>query len=756
MEDKGTVWSASAHIITAVFGSAVLSLPWAICQLGWVAGLATMLLFSFVTYYTSALLSDCYRSGDPCTGNRNYTYMDAVQANLNDMKVKICGFLQYANLVSVAIGYTIAASVSMVAIKRSNCFHKHEKQDTCLVSSNIYMIIFGIIQIIFSQIPDFDQISWLSIVATVMSLTYSTIGLGLGIVQVVANGGIKGSFTGISIGVVTPMDKVWRSLQAFGDIAFAYSYSLILIEIQDTIKAPPPSEAKVMKRSTIISVVVTTVFYMLCGCMGYAAFGDATPENLLNGFGFYNPFWLLDIANATIVIYFVAAYQVHCQHFFAFVEKWAQQTFPESQFIKKEITIPLSSTRSYKLNLFRLTWCSIFVVLTTVISMLMPFFIDVVRFVGALGFWPMTVYFPVEMSILCKRRIEARYCYGYFYFVQDLCDFATLEARKLKSDHDLRPTEGGFCGLSMTPGFCDPLRGQRPEFQRAAGGRGKKKPASTSNSSARKPRPCEEGASQPSPQTIPATRRNPQRAARKVPEGREKTVVISSARPVLKTYERKGRNSSGDNQQTHISATRTNLQRAADSRSDTIEDPKSETSDISDTETEPMAEQQLQQRIEEEIRNRDEARRNRPLRTIAAPAATHVGLGVAPPNPGRARDIAFNPSLIALIQQNMFGGDPFEDANQHLTEFLQNCTTLNYDQVPDDTIRLTLFPFTLRNRAKAWLGGFKTTPFETWDALAKAFLDKFYPREKTVQIVRQINTFKQEYDENLSEAWEKV
>ena len=79
----GTVWTASAHIITAVIGSGVLSLGWAIAQLGWVAGPAVMLLFSFVTYYTSALLADCYRSGDPCTGKRNYTYMDAVNANLS-------------------------------------------------------------------------------------------------------------------------------------------------------------------------------------------------------------------------------------------------------------------------------------------------------------------------------------------------------------------------------------------------------------------------------------------------------------------------------------------------------------------------------------------------------------------------------------------------------------------------------------------------------------------------------------------------
>lgn len=80
----GTVWTASAHIITAVIGSGVLSLAWAIAQLGWVAGPVVMILFSFVTYYTSILLSACYRSGDPVTGKRNYTYMDAIEANLGN------------------------------------------------------------------------------------------------------------------------------------------------------------------------------------------------------------------------------------------------------------------------------------------------------------------------------------------------------------------------------------------------------------------------------------------------------------------------------------------------------------------------------------------------------------------------------------------------------------------------------------------------------------------------------------------------
>ena len=74
--------TASAHIITAVIGSGVLSLAWAIAQLGWIAGPAVLMTFSFITYFTSTLLADSYRAPDPVTGKRNYTYMDVVRASL--------------------------------------------------------------------------------------------------------------------------------------------------------------------------------------------------------------------------------------------------------------------------------------------------------------------------------------------------------------------------------------------------------------------------------------------------------------------------------------------------------------------------------------------------------------------------------------------------------------------------------------------------------------------------------------------------
>ncbi|XP_059647480.1 amino acid permease 4-like [Cornus florida] len=408
LKRTGTLWTTTAHIVTAVIGSGVLSLAWAVGQLGWVAGPSVLLLFAIVNLYTSNLLSQCYRTGDPVTGQRNYTYMACVKANLGGPKVNICGWMQYLNMAGVAIGYTIAASVSMMAIKRSNCFHKSGGKDPCHMNSNGYMITFGIAEIIFSQIPDFDQVWWLSIVAAIMSFTYSSVGLSLGIAKVAENGSIKGGLTGISIGTlthagtVTSTQKIWRSFQALGAIAFAYSYSLVLIEIQDTIRSPP-AEHKTMKKATYMSVTVTTVFYMLCGCMGYAAFGDEAPGNLLTGFGFYNPYWLLDIANVAIVVHLVGAYQVFCQPLFAFVEKWCAQKWPKSDFVTAEYDIPIPCYGVYQLNFFRLVFRTCFAMMTTLIAMLMPFFNDVVGILGAMGFWPLTVFFPIEMYIAQKK-----------------------------------------------------------------------------------------------------------------------------------------------------------------------------------------------------------------------------------------------------------------------------------------------------------------------------------------------------------------
>ena len=65
-----------------------------------------------------------------------------------------------------------------------------------------------------------------------------------------------------------------------------------------------------MKKATTLAIFITTGFYMGVALIGYGAFGDNAPGNLLTGFGFYNPYWLIDCANVFIMVHLVGAYQV--------------------------------------------------------------------------------------------------------------------------------------------------------------------------------------------------------------------------------------------------------------------------------------------------------------------------------------------------------------------------------------------------------------------------------------------------------------
>lgn len=118
---------------------------------------------------------------------------------------------------------------------------------------------------------------------------------------------ILGSISGVPATGVA--NKIWSIFEALGDIAFAFPFSMIVLEIQDTLKSPPP-EVHTMKRASLFSILITTFFYLCCGCFGYAAFGNNTPGNLLTGFGFYEPYWLVDFANACVILHLVGGYQV--------------------------------------------------------------------------------------------------------------------------------------------------------------------------------------------------------------------------------------------------------------------------------------------------------------------------------------------------------------------------------------------------------------------------------------------------------------
>ncbi|XP_016581496.2 probable amino acid permease 7 isoform X3 [Capsicum annuum] len=339
----GNEWTALAHIITAVIGSGVLSLAWSMAQLGWIAGPLSMFLFACVSLTAALLLCDCYKSPDPETGpDRNGCYRDAVQKILE----------QFRNQTAI-----------MIKVMR---------------------------------LP----VDMKVLVAAVMSFTYSIIGSALGLAKVIENGEIKGSIRGLPSSTAT--EKVWLVAQALGDIAFAFPFCLIFLEVQDTLKAPPP-EKITMKKVSIMTSCITTFFYLCCGGFGYAAFGNSTPGNLLTGFGFYEPYWLVDFANACVVLHLVGGYQIFSQPLFADIERWFARKFPESKFVHNNHTLKHLPMLPLRLNFMRLFFRTAYVALITGIAVLFPYFNQVIGVSGSLTFWPIVVYFPVEMYLTQKK-----------------------------------------------------------------------------------------------------------------------------------------------------------------------------------------------------------------------------------------------------------------------------------------------------------------------------------------------------------------
>ena len=56
-----------------------------------------------------------------------------------------------------------------------------------------------------------------------------------------------------------------------------------------------------------------------------------------------------------------------------------------------------------------------------------------------------------------------------------------------------------------------------------------------------------------------------------------------------------------------------------------------------------------------------------------------------------------------MVQHNQYVGLPHEDLNVHLATFLEIADTVKMNAVTEDVIRMWLFPFSLRDKARGWL-----------------------------------------------------
>nr|GFB79000.1 reverse transcriptase domain-containing protein [Tanacetum cinerariifolium] len=116
---------------------------------------------------------------------------------------------------------------------------------------------------------------------------------------------------------------------------------------------------------------------------------------------------------------------------------------------------------------------------------------------------------------------------------------------------------------------------------------------------------------------------------------------------------------------------------------------------------------------------------------LQAPIEGYEDAIVVPPI--NANKFELKQTLINLVQSNQFTGR--QDPHNHLRFFNKVTSTFRHPEVPNTTVKLLLFPFSLEGEARIWLDKEPPRSILTWedlDALDSAaggnFLDKI-PRE---------------------------
>nr|GEW17183.1 DNA-directed DNA polymerase [Tanacetum cinerariifolium] len=118
-----------------------------------------------------------------------------------------------------------------------------------------------------------------------------------------------------------------------------------------------------------------------------------------------------------------------------------------------------------------------------------------------------------------------------------------------------------------------------------------------------------------------------------------------------------------------------------------------------------------------------------------------------------ANNFELKQTLINLVQSNQFTGR--QDPHNHLRFFNKVTSTFRHPEVPNTTIKLLLFPFSLEGEARIWLDKEPSRSILTWEDLVSKFINQFFPPSKTTYLRNEITNFLQKPNETFNEAWER-
>lgn len=376
--ERNAKWYYSAfHNVTAMVGAGVLSLPYALSELGWGPGVVVLALSWIITLYTLWQMVEMH---EIIPGKRLDRYHELGQAAFGEkLGLWIVVPQQLIVEVGTCIVYMVTGGKSLQKFQQSVC-------PTCKpIKTSYFILIFGSVHFVLCLLPNFNSISGVSLAAAVMSISYSSIAwiasLKKGIHQ-----DVDYSYRDKTTG-----GNVLNFFSALGDVAFAYAGHNVVLEIQATIPSTPqiPSK-KPMWKGVVVAYIIVAVCYFPVALVGYYIFGNSVDDNIL--ITLEKPNWLVAMANLFVVIHVIGGYQIFSMPVFDMVET----------FLVKHLKFrPCTQLRM----VVRFTYVGF----TLFLAIALPFFGGLLGFFGGFALAPTSYYLPcIIWLILVKPRRFSR------------------------------------------------------------------------------------------------------------------------------------------------------------------------------------------------------------------------------------------------------------------------------------------------------------------------------------------------------------
>ncbi|XP_047972202.1 lysine histidine transporter 1-like isoform X2 [Salvia hispanica] len=302
---KARWWFSTLHIITAVVGAGVLSLPYAMSELGWGAGAAALVISWMITLYTLLIMVHMH---EMVPGERFDRYHELGQRAFGDkLGLWIVLPQQLVCLVGVNIVYMITGGQSLKK------FHDLVCKDCKHIKLTYFIMIVSSAHFVLSQLSSFNSISGVSLAAAVMSISYSTVAWGASLgkgVQPNVHYGLRSK---------TTAGAVFDFFSALGTVAFANSCHNVVMEIQASLPSTPdrPSE-KPMWKGAIVAYVIVALCYFPVALIGYWTYGVTVDENIL--ITLQRPKWLVAMANMFVAVHLIGGYQLYAMPIYDMTE----------------------------------------------------------------------------------------------------------------------------------------------------------------------------------------------------------------------------------------------------------------------------------------------------------------------------------------------------------------------------------------------------------------------------------------------------